>query len=69
MPGPLAIISAPATHYIALTPGNGVGRAGVSQMMRLYADPGAKVTLTLFPSTNAATVACSAAISGYLVTP
>ena len=69
VPGPLAIISAPATHYIALTPGNGVGRAGVSQMMRLYADPGAKVTLTLFPSTNAATVACSAAISGYLVTP
>ena len=43
VPGPLAIISAPATHYIALTPGNGVGRAGVSQMMRLYADPGAKV--------------------------
>src|SRR5262245_45821947 len=42
VPGPLAIMAPPGMHYIALTPGNGVGRAGVSQMMRLYADPGAQ---------------------------
>jgi hypothetical protein len=69
VPGPLAIIAPPGVHYIVLTPGAGVGRAGVGQMMRLYADPGTKVNLTLYPTTNAATVACNAASSGYLVTP
>jgi len=38
-------------------------------MMRLYAEPGTKVNLTLYPTSNAATVACNVSISGYLVTP
>jgi hypothetical protein len=70
VPGPLAILAAGFIgHFIALTPGTGAGHAGVSQMMRLYAEPGTNVNLTLYPTTNAATVTCNAAISGYLATP
>ena len=58
-------------HWIALTPGNTAGFAVATHLTQIFADPGTEVNLTLFPTTNPATVSCNVAISGTLtpITP
>jgi hypothetical protein len=66
VPNPLRITTQ-VDHWIALLPGNTVGQAVATYLTRIFADPGSKVNLTLFPTTNTATVSCNVAISGELM--
>jgi hypothetical protein len=68
VPNPLRVTTQ-VDHWIALTPGNTVGQAVATHLTRICANPGTKVNLTLFPTTNAATVSCNVAISGTLMPP
>ena len=66
VPNPLRVTTQ-VDHSIALTPGSTVGQAIATHLTRIYADPGTKVNLTLFPTTASATVSCNVAISGTLM--
>ncbi|HKV56217.1 MAG TPA: hypothetical protein VJN94_16410 [Candidatus Binataceae bacterium] len=68
VPNPLRLTTS-VDNWFAMTPGNTTGLAVTSQPTTLYAEPGSNVNLTVFPTTNAATVSCDASISGYLITP
>jgi hypothetical protein len=63
VPNPLRVTTQ-VDHSIALAPGSTVGQAVATHLTRIYADPGTKVNLTLFPTTNPAIVSCNVAISG-----
>jgi len=65
VPHPLRVTTQ-LDHWIVLTPGNTTGQAVATHPTRIYADPGSKVNLTLFPTTSSATVSCNVAISGTL---
>ena len=68
IPNPLRVTTQ-VDHWIGLTPGNTVGQAMATYLTRIYAGPGSKVNLTLFPTTSPATVSCNVAISGTLMPP
>src|SRR5438309_2275979 len=59
VPNPLNITTQ-HPFFIPLTPGKTVGTAVASQLTRIYAEPGTKVNLTVYPASNAATVSCTA---------
>ena len=65
VPNPLRVTTQ-VDHWIALIPGSTVGQAVATYSTRIYASPGSKINLTLFPTTSAATVSCNVAISGTL---
>ena len=64
-PNPLRVTTQ-VDHWIALTPGKPIGQAVATHLTRIFAEPGSKVNLTLFPTTNSATVICNVAVSGTL---
>jgi hypothetical protein len=60
-------LSGPVAHFFVLTPTTFPGEGVASQLTRIYAGPLEKVNLTVFPTSNSATITCNVAISGYLV--
>ena len=68
VPNPLRVTTQ-VDHWFALQPGNQIGLAVGTHLTSLYADPGTKVNLTVFPTSNAATVICNVAVSGYFIAP
>ena len=66
LPGTLRLGTPGVNHVFALNPTTFPAEGVASQITRIYAGPG-KVNLTVFPTTNDPTIACNAAISGYLL--